>query len=437
MDSALLKLLSKMNMPQATEDVYAAMGKQAPAELALRAKTILAQLASLRECSGSILAVLEDSELYERLREARQFTMEYLSSHHGVTLDALDSLYEYIRLKYDCGDYEVAVDMLPIVRQLSTDPARCLATMWGQLAAGIMFEAAKPATEANWESVKETLRELREAVDSHSFASHAEQLMQRAWLIHWALFVFTSYDGGRNGIIDLFFQDHYINTIQTACPHVLRYLTAAVITNKRRRTVLKDLVRVLQQERASYHDPITEFVECLYVNFDFDRAQEKLRACDALLASDPFLCSSHAEFMENARLFIFETYCRIHQCIDLTMLASKLSMPRDEAERWIVNLIHNARLDAKIDSQSDQVVMQEKHPSMYVCPCACASPLCLSLSLSCIPLGFFLLFVGLATHRRLRVSGARSYQQIIDSTKGLTIRTHVLNNHCSRLEERE
>ena len=33
------------------------------------------------------------------------------------------------------------------------------------------------------------------------------------------------------------------------------------------------------------------------------------------------------------------------------MLAEKLNMTPDEAERWIVNLIRNARLDAKIDSK--------------------------------------------------------------------------------------
>jgi len=34
------------------------------------------------------------------------------------------------------------------------------------------------------------------------------------------------------------------------------------------------------------------------------------------------------------------------------MLAEKLTMPQDEAERWIVNLIRNAQLDAKIDTAS-------------------------------------------------------------------------------------
>jgi len=72
------------------------------------------------------------------------------------------------------------------------------------------------------------------------------------------------------------------------------------------------------------------------------------------------------EFMENARLFIFETYCRIHQCIDIGMLSQKLNMNYDDAERWIVNLIRNARLDAKIDSKMGTVVMGTQHPNMYV-----------------------------------------------------------------------
>ena len=39
------------------------------------------------------------------------------------------------------------------------------------------------------------------------------------------------------------------------------------------------------------------------------------------------------------------------------MLAQKLNMESDDAERWIVNLIRNAKLDAKIDSQLGHVVM--------------------------------------------------------------------------------
>ncbi len=57
------------------------------------------------------------------------------------------------------------------------------------------------------------------------------------------------------------------------------------------------------------------------------------------------------DFVDNARLLVFEAYCRIHQCIDLRMLAAKLNMDESAAEKWVVNLIRNADLNAKINSQ--------------------------------------------------------------------------------------
>jgi len=47
------------------------------------------------------------------------------------------------------------------------------------------------------------------------------------------------------------------------------------------------------------------------------------------------------------------------------MLADKLNMSVAEAERWIVNLIRNARLDAKIDSKMGHVMMGTQAISPY------------------------------------------------------------------------
>lgn len=103
----------------------------------------------------------------------------------------------------------------------------------------------------------------------------------------------------------------------------------------------------------------------------------------SVLFNDFFLISCLDEFVENARLMIFETFCRIHQCISIGMLAEKLNMNPDEAECWIVNLIRNARwgqhtckfqliliitivrLDAKIDSKLGHVVMGAQPLSPY------------------------------------------------------------------------
>ena len=72
----------------------------------------------------------------------------------------------------------------------------------------------------------------------------------------------------------------YLNAIQTNAPHLLRYLATAFIVNKRRRPQFKDFIKVIQQEQQSYKDPITEFLACVYVNYDFDGAQKKMKECE-------------------------------------------------------------------------------------------------------------------------------------------------------------
>lgn len=42
------------------------------------------------------------------------------------------------------------------------------------------------------------------------------------------------------------------------------------------------------------------------------------------------------------------------------MLAENLNMNSEEAECWIVNLIRNARLDAKVDSKVGLIIMESQ-----------------------------------------------------------------------------
>lgn len=71
------------------------------------------------------------------------------------------------------------------------------------------------------------------------------------------------------------------------------------------------------------------------------------------------------------------------------MLAEKLNMDQVAAEKWIVNLIRNARLDAKIDSAKNHVIMGTQNPSVY--------------------------------------------QQVIEKTKGLAFRSYVMANNITQL----
>jgi translation initiation factor 3 subunit E len=195
------------------------------------------------------------------------------------------------------------------------------------------------------------------------------------------LFVFWNNSGskGLESLVDLFSAERYLQAITTNAPHLLRYLTAAVLLCKRRvakstskdgrssgeeaRKIMKNLIRVMQN--CEYSDPIVEFVDCLCVKFDFEGAQEKLAECEKVLSTDFFLCKQTTLFMEEARVFVFENYCRIHNKIDIGVLGAKLAMDQESAERWIVDLIRNALLDAKIDSESGCVVMGNDSLSIY------------------------------------------------------------------------
>jgi len=92
---------------------------------------------------------------------------------------------------------------------------------------------------------------------------------------------------------------------------------------------------------------------------------KKLKECEKLLSSDFFLAGISNELMEQARQLVFETYARIHQCIDISVLAKRLDIKEEDNEQKIVELIKNARVDVKIDSKKNQIVMDARYPSIY------------------------------------------------------------------------
>lgn len=101
-------------------------------------------------------------------------------------------------------------------------------------------------------------------------------MQQRTWLIHWALFVFFLNPNVRASYFE-WFNERYLNVVQMTCPHILRYLAASVIY---KRANVEDIIRIIEQEKYQYCDPVTQFLEALYINVDFDEAEEKLKECE-------------------------------------------------------------------------------------------------------------------------------------------------------------
>ena len=87
--------------------------------------------------------------------------------------------------------------------------------------------------------------------------------------------------------------------------------------------------------------------------------------CATLIDADFFLSNAEADFISNARLYLFETYCRIHERISLSSLAAKLGLGQEDAEKWVVKMVSDAQLAAKIDSKSGHVILGVQPPDVY------------------------------------------------------------------------
>jgi len=361
---ARLDILSQTRMVDFYIEEYKKINpnQEIPEEMTNKRKQVVEEYRNLQDETRPLLEMFQDPKVSHEIQNSRdaKTLQQYLASHHNFKPEWVDTCYNYAKCLYEIGTYEDASEYLYFHRILcSPSDPNYLNGLWGKLASDILMQ--------KWDQALEDLKRLQQHIDESTFGSSLQTLQQRTWLIHWSLFVFFNHAKGRDLIIELFlYQKQYLNAIQTTCPWILRYLSTAVVINKNsRRNVMLDLVKVIQEESYTYKDPITSFIEDLYVNFNFDGAQQKLRQCEEVLESDFFLVSCLNDFIENSRLMIFETFCRIHQCISITMLAEKLNMSPNEAEKWIVNLIRQAKLDAKIDSQQGHVVMGTQTTSPY------------------------------------------------------------------------
>lgn len=354
-----IELLGKTNMVDFAMDIHKALyeTEDVPEALVERRKEVVQHMKSLQQEAETIVQFLSDPATVGKLRPDKLQNIQMLQEDHQIGPTQIDALYHFAKFQFECGNYSAASEFLTYYRTLSTDVVKNFSALWGKLCSEILMQ--------NWDVALEDLTRLREIIDSQGKVPPLVQLQQRTWLLHWAMFIFFNHENGRNLLIDMCFHEKYLNAIQTQAPHILRYLAVAVVISKRKRSVLKDLLKIIEQEKHYYQDPVTEFLVCLFVNYDFDGAQEKLRECDEILANDFFLTAYRESFIEAARLFVFETYCRIHSCIDMHALADKLNMNDEEAEKWIINLIRNAKLEAKVDVKAGTVVMGTSQPTVH------------------------------------------------------------------------
>lgn len=311
----------------------------------------------------AVTAFFAQKDLISELIAKNGLTLDNISSKYQITAEVLDAYYKFSKFKYECGMYKEVEEMLCnfLAIQQPAGTASYVGALWGRLSCHILL--------AKWGDTVSDLQAVKEAIDVRN-ASHINQLKQRAWLLHWGLFILLSQRDGAEALADLFAEKPYLQAVENLCPWLLRYYTAAVILSpSRRRTNLRDLLKEIKAMSYQYSDPMTQFLDSLFDQFDFDEAQIKLKECQQLVKNDFFLQKFADKFMHEARMLICEMYCTINRNVDLTMLAEKLQLTDEEAERWMVDIVRGSTqgptVDAKIDSSGRQVLMAPPERSAY------------------------------------------------------------------------
>jgi translation initiation factor 3 subunit E len=183
--------------------------------------------------------------------DANSFTPEYLAEQHGISADTIEALFRCAKFRYECGEYEEAAELLKYYRELvPVESEASLRALWGKFVADIVstrFEAA----ENDCDKLSALIARAPGGL------SELQALQQRTWMLHWSLFVWCNLPkGGKDLLIDFFLIDANLNAVQLNAPWLLRYLTAAILTSKKRATLTRTLLRVVTQESAAYSDPV-------------------------------------------------------------------------------------------------------------------------------------------------------------------------------------
>jgi len=328
-----------------------------------------------------------DAATVDEMKASDTFNLDGVRERFGLERDAIEALYEYAKFKIDVGQYVAASEALVAYLELIPGGSeRYFRAGWGTLLALVLT--------GNSDTSIQMLTHLRNTIDTFEEKETfrpPEILQFRAWLAHWALFVFFQRDDAFLQICNFFVRieerdsrrKSLLTVAQLTCPWILRYVCAAVLVEnkwKQRYAVVK----IAKQERLS-NDPVVRLLISLCAGHDPKTAQDIVSECETALRGDFFFCGgarilAGAEassksatlvdlFVRRAHQLVFRTFCLTHHEVEMSKLGKELNMTFEDLEKWTVDLIQAEKKyllnDVKIDTKKGTAVMDAKHPSIY------------------------------------------------------------------------
>ncbi|RNF02073.1 putative eukaryotic translation initiation factor [Trypanosoma rangeli] len=335
-------------------------------ETARRARLALDEFFEKNDAeNGTYQFKLTASEI-DALRSNRELSRDVLESK-GITRNVMNAVMELAYLHYDAARYTDASELLSLCQCVVGYELDQNTLLWGKLVSDMCT--------CNWPSAIAVAEKLRRQQNADVFEEDIFRVAtttttrERAWLLHWVLFPF--FKGGNqysthllNFVFDFKTNFVYQSVVETVCPHYLRYICAAAILNKQRRSALRNAAAMVANV-YEYSDPITQLVHAIINRQSFEDALALLPEVRSTALGDYFLSLHAQEIVENARRLIFARYMMTHCVVSIPYVADKLGMSTAEAEVWLASLISETKQRAKIDSVAEQMVVGSQVRSVH------------------------------------------------------------------------
>ena len=287
----------------------------------------------------------------DAIREAARLAL--VAKAKLSTLKSIEMIERKADLMYHTGSVADAEQWIKF-RKMFFDVTPPTPFLWGEYFANIL--GVKNIDEA-----KRQIDELHEKVSPTEFDSRPPTT-SRLWLLHSSLFVYFHSVARSNHLLDFVFYSNtdsathgYASLIDSRAPHLLRYLAAACIFHRKRRSPLQKTATLIRNARD--RDAITDFIDLVFNKSDYEAGLKKITEAAEVIEDDYFLNSHKTQLLEAMQKFVLEHIIRCHHVVSIPDIARKIGRSAEDAEPWVANLIREAEICAKIDSVKQLVLV--------------------------------------------------------------------------------
>lgn len=353
-----------------SEQVYTRLTASIAAKKTENEELLASLLPSVEEMKTAIIKDFGSEEKFVQEMGSKENTK---SRFIAIPKKTIDDCIKYAWTLYEMGDYENSKVLINKLFCIADHGQDLLKLQWGRLYVNMIERFnSKDETVAKGQALVDELKSLRYRVESRGPESYFQVISGRCSILHYFLIVTYIFgvEPDYDYLIELFSNDNYMSAIQTCSPHLFRYLIFMLILSKNKKKTakynLESVTTTYENNLCDYEDAVVKFVKLLFLDFNFEQANELIKQFKHEVSKDIFL-SDHMDLaVNNSKEMLFEVFCNIYSSVDIELISKYLELSKEDSEIWIVNLIRKNNIKARFSADNKSCLeLKSKHNNAY------------------------------------------------------------------------